>query len=211
MTFKNRQTAGQELARLIKEKYPHVKDGLVLALPRGGVVVASEVAQALDLPLDIIATRKIGAPLNPEYAVAAVSEHKMITSPRENPDNQYLKEEIQKERREIKRRLKEYRGERDKLELKNKTIFLIDDGLATGLTMAVAIAEVRRQNPAKIILAVPVAPPETVEHLKSKADDILILSIEPMFFAVGQFYEDFPQTTDEEVKKLLKMMVPTKN
>ena len=143
--------------------------------------------------------------------MAAVSEHKIITSPSENPDNQYLKQEIQKERREIARRLKEYRGGRDKLELKNKTIFLIDDGLATGLTMAVAIAEVRGQNPAKIILAVPVAPPETVERLRSKVDDILVLSIEPMFFAVGQFYEDFPQTTDEEVKKLLKMMVPTKN
>jgi len=204
MVFKDRQVAGQKLARVIKEKYPKIKAGLVLALPRGGIIVGDEVARGLNLTLDIIVTRKIGAPLNPEYAVAAVSEHELILSPRENIDNNYIKDEAAKERKEIQRRLKEYRGDRPRIDLENKEVFLVDDGLATGLTMAVAVKEVKLQNPKKIIIAVPVAPPETIANLKSKVDEIIVLNIEPMFFAVGQFYENFPQTTDEEVRKLLK-------
>jgi predicted phosphoribosyltransferase len=201
--FRDRQEAGQKLAVALKEKYPAVEDGIILALPRGGVVVGNEVAKALGLPLDIVVTRKIGAPMNPEYAVAAISENELVISERENPDPNYLKTESAKERQEIQRRLKEYRGSKLELDLENKTVFLIDDGLATGLTMAVAIKEVRLQNPAKIIIAVPVAPPETVEKLRPKIDEIIVLNIEPDFFAVSQFYDDFPQVGDNEVKKLL--------
>ena len=203
MIFKDRAEAGQKLAILLKKQSTHIKDGIVLALPRGGVVVGAEISKALNLSLDIIVTRKIGAPLNPEYAVAAVSENQLIVSPRENPDPEYLKEETSKERQEIARRVREYRGKRPAINLKNKIAILVDDGLATGLTMAVAIKEVRLQNPAKIIMAVPVAPPETVENLKSKVDEIIVLNIEPLFLAVGQFYENFPQTTDDEVISLL--------
>jgi len=204
MIFEDRQDAGKQLAQKLLEKFNRLMKGLVLALPRGGVVVGFEVAKALNLPFDIIVTRKIGAPLNPEYAVAAVSEHELIVSPRENPDPEYLREEVRKERREIQRRLREYRDSKPEIDLKDKTVILVDDGLATGLTMEVAIREVRRQKPAKIILAVPVAPPETIEKLRPFVDELVVLNMEPMFFAVGQFYKNFPQTTDEEVKELLQ-------
>jgi predicted phosphoribosyltransferase len=141
--------------------------------------------------------------MNPEYAVAAVSENELIISERENPDPEYLKTESAKERQEIQRRLKEYRGQKPEIDLKNKLAILVDDGLATGLTMAVTIKEVRLQNPAKIIVAVPVAPPETVEKLRSQVDEIIVLNIDPDFFAVGQFYDEFPQVGDDEVKELL--------
>ena len=204
MVFKDRIEAGKKLAVKLNEKYPQIQNAIVLALPRGGVVVGAEVARVLNLPLDIIVTRKIGAPLNPEYAVAAVSEHEMIPNPHENIDDQYLKMKAEKERQEIQRRMKEYRGRKQKIDLTDKTVFLVDDGLATGLTMAVAIKEVQRQNPSKIIIAVPVAPPQTIDNLKPKVDEIIVLNIEPLFLAVGQFYENFPQTTDEEVIKLLR-------
>lgn len=204
MTFKNRQEAGQKLAAVLKDKYPKLEGGIILALPRGGVVVGVEVAKALRMPFDIIVTRKIGVPLNPEYAVAAVSENQIIDSHQENPEPEYLRDEARKERQEIQRRLKEYRGSKPEIDLKNKTVILVDDGLATGLTMEVAIREVREKNPRRIILAVPVAPPETIERLKKLADEAVVLNIEPMFFAVGQFYEDFPQINDDEVKKLLR-------
>jgi len=205
--FKDRIDAGWQLANKIKEKYPvshAIKNGIILALPRGGVVVGAEVAKVLNMPFDIIVTRKIGAPLNPEYAVAAVSEHELIVSPRENPDPEYLEGEVRKERQEIQRRLKEYHGPKPEIDLKNKTVILVDDGLATGLTMEVALCEVREKNPRRIILAVPVAPPETIERLKKIADETVVLNIEKMFFAVGQFYDDFSQVSDLEVKELLR-------
>ncbi len=201
--FRNRVEAGQMLSQKLRSKFPEIKKGIILALPRGGIIIGAEVAKTLNSPLDIIVTRKIGAPMNPEYAVAAVSAHEMIISPRENPNPEYLQDEARKERQEIQRRLKEYRGSKPEIDLKNKMAILVDDGLATGLTMEVAIKEVKLQNPAKIIIAVPVAPPETVENLKPKVDEIIVLNIEPMFFAVGQFYEEFPQISDDEVKKLL--------
>ena len=205
--FKDRIDAGWQLANKIKEQYPvshDIKNGIILALPRGGVVVGAEVAKVLNMPLDIIVTRKIGVPGNPEYAVAAVSEHELIVSSRENPDKKYLEEETKNERQEIARRVREYRGDRPEIDLKNKTAIIVDDGLATGLTMEVALREVRQKNPRRIILAVPVAPPETIERLKPLADRTVVLNIEPMFFAVGQFYTDFSQISDLEVKNLLK-------
>lgn len=202
--FRDRMDAGQKLASELKTKYPKIKNGVVLALPRGGVVIGYEIAKKLDCPLDIIVTRKIGAPLNPEYAIAAVSEHEMIVSPRENPDKKYLEEETKKERQEIARRVREYRGDRLEIDLKNKTAIIVDDGLATGLTMIAAIKEIRLSKPAKIIIAVPVAPPETVENLKRIVDDIIVLNTEPLFFAVGQFYEDFAEVSDEDVTKYLR-------
>lgn len=202
--FKDRKDAGKMLAKKVIEKHPNIGNGIILALPRGGVVVAAEIAKILSLPFDIIVTRKIGAPLNPEYAVAAVSEHEIVLNPRENIDKKYLEEKTFRERQEIQRRLKEYRGGKANISLNGKTVLLVDDGLATGLTMGVAIREVRRQNPAKIILAVPVAPPETIEKLRRLVDEAVVLNIEPLFFAVGQFYENFSQTTDKEVIDFLR-------
>ncbi len=203
--YKDRIEAGKKLCQKLMEKVPQISNGIILALPRGGVVVANEIAKTLKLPLDIIVTRKIGSPLSEEYAVAAVSEHEIVLNPREKSDRKYLTSESTKERTEIQRRLKEYRGDRKKLDLRNRTIILIDDGLATGLTMEVAISEVKRQNPKKIIVAVPVAPPETAEKIKSQIDELIVLNIEPIFFAVGQFYKFFPQVSDNEVKGILKL------
>jgi len=203
--FRDRIEAGKILAQAIKEKGWSLfrKDSIILALPRGGIIVAAEVAKALDLPLDIIVTRKIGAPLNPEYALAAVGENALVLNPNEVIDEKYIEAESKKERAEIKRRLEEYRGKKEKPELSKKKVILIDDGLATGLTMEVAIQEVKTFNPQKIILAVPVAPPETAEKLSSLVNAQIILKIEPIFFAIGQFYQNFPQVSDEEVKDIL--------
>ena len=201
--FASRTEAGQKLAQRLT-KFSHIENGIVLALPRGGVIVGKEIAEKLNLPLDIIVTRKIGAPQNSEYAVAAVSEHELIISPRENPRKNYLELEAQKERREIQRRVSLYRKGKSKLNLKDKIVFLVDDGLATGLTMEAAIREVQFYRPRKVILAVPVAPPETIAHLKTLVGECIVLNIEPMFFAVGQFYENFPQISDKEVLNLLK-------
>ncbi|MBM2821237.1 MAG: phosphoribosyltransferase [Candidatus Berkelbacteria bacterium] len=202
--FSHRNEAGRLLGQAILRKYPSIKNGIILSLPRGGVVIGSEVAKLLNLPMGIIVTRKIGAPFNSEYAIAAVSEHKIIFSAHEKIDKGYIKRETIKERQEITRRLIKYRGKKSSLNLRGRTVFLVDDGLATGLTMEVAIKEVRWQNPAKVIVAVPVAPPSTIEKLRQKVDDILVLKIEPTFFSVGQFYDNFDQVSDEEVIKLLE-------
>jgi putative phosphoribosyl transferase len=201
MIFKNRIDAAQKLAELIEKNDLH--EAIVLGLPRGGVIVAKEIARKLNLTMDIVVTRKIGAPFNEEYAIGAVSEHELIMSNNEYSE-QYAQKEILIQREEIKRRTNIYRGDKKLPILKNRTVILADDGLATGLTMLVAVKEVKIYKPQKIIIAVPVAPPETVEKLKSEVDEIIVLNIEPMFFAVGQFYEEFNQVSDDEVMRLLR-------
>jgi len=203
MKFFDRRKAGEKLTELFLKNHLQVDDSLILALPRGGVVVAAVMAEKLKLPLDIIVTRKIGAPSNPEYAIAAVSLKKIVLNESEKPNEKYLKEQVLKERQEILRRMKEYRGDRLYPSFKGKTIILVDDGLATGLTMQAAIEEIKLQKPARIIVAVPVAPPETFEMIKSMVDKAISLSIEPIFWAVGQFYQNFYEVSDLEVKKLL--------
>jgi len=206
--FKDRTDAGQKLAEEIKKRNWDLteRDSIILALPRGGVVVAGKIAKDLKLPLDIVVTRKIGAPLNPEYAVAAVGEHAIILNPREEIDENYLREQTAKERLEIKRRLISFRGKKACPKLEDKITLLVDDGVATGLTMEAAIKELRFYHPQKIIVAVPVAPPDTIDRIKNLVDEIIVLSIEPLFFAVGQFYQSFGQTQDDEVKNILNSL-----
>lgn len=203
--FNDRTEAGQQLAQKIQDLKISLKEdrSLVLALPRGGVLAAAEIAQLFKLPLDIIVTRKIGHPSSSEYAIAAVGEHSLVLNPSEEIDINYLNREKAREHQEIKRRLLVYRGKRPSPEIKNKNIILVDDGLATGLTMEAAIAEVKFFHPYQIILAVPVAPPETIQRLKHLVDKIVVLLVEPKFWAVGQFYHQFPEVSDEEVKNLL--------
>lgn len=202
--FINRKDAGKKLAVLLLKEVPGLVNAIILALPRGGVVVAAEIAKKMALPLDIIVTRKIGAPLNPEYAIAAVSSNKVVLSGHEEVDRKYLEEQITKERLEIERRQREYRGNKPTPNFQGKIVVLVDDGLATGLTMQVTIEEVKMANPKKIIIALPVAPPESLEKLKTMVDKIVILCLKPLFFAVGQFYENFNEVTDAEVKALLQ-------
>ena len=204
--FLDRVEAGQKLA----EKLLKYKDmgPIVLAIPRGGVVVASEVASALSCRLDLVIPRKIGAPNNPELAVGALAKEGAVILNEEltkslNISPDYLREEIEKQVIEIKRRRQKYLGDRSSLDLRGKTVILVDDGLATGYTSLAAIKAVREDKPEKIVLAVPVAPREAIERLKNEVDELICLETPELFFAVGQFYYDFSQTTDEQVAEIL--------
>ena len=206
--FSDRKEAGKKLAQKIKSEISDLlpKNSIILALPRGGVIVAAEVAKILKISLDILVVRKIGYPQNPEYAIGAVGDSGQVVLSEEGKtiDPVYLKNEIEKEKEEVKRRLREYRGDREGPNLKDKTVILIDDGLATGLSMKAAIKEVETQNPAQIKVAIPVAPQQTVEELKEEVDEIIVLQTPSPFFAIGNFYTNFEQVTDEEVKEVLR-------
>lgn len=205
--FYDRVEAGQKLAKEL-QKYQNKKDVIVLGMPRGGVITAAEVAKGLNIPLDIIVARKIGAPQNPEFAIGAVAEtgepilnEELIGTGDITPD--YLDREISNQRLEIKRRLKKYCGNSPHLNLKNKTVILVDDGIATGMSLLAAISQVKSTLPKKIIIAVPVIPQDNITKIKKEVDELVYLDAPQIFYAVGQFYNHFPEVTDEEVKKLL--------
>ena len=205
--FKDRAEAGQKLARKL-ESY-RGKDALVLALSRGGVVLGAEIAQALALSLDIIVTRKIGHLSNPEYAIGAVDEEGFsIWNQAEavalNP--KWLRAETAKQQAEARRRSTLYRQGRLPHHLDDKTVIIVDDGIATGLTMRLAVQAVRKTGAQKIVVAVPIAPPEAVLELKSEGADEVVMLEPPETFsgAVGAHYQEFEQVGDKEVIRLLK-------
>lgn len=195
--FKDRKAAGKLLTKHLKQYKDH-RDTIVLAIPRGGVVVATAVSKALSLPLDIIVTRKIGHPNQPELAIGAVDADGKVVW--DQADERGL---VEKEVAEIKRREQVYRQDRKPLQIKNKTVILVDDGIATGLTTLAAINYLKRHKAKKIILAVPVASRESADKLAEKADELIILETPEYFQAVGQFYYQFEPVTDEEVIELL--------
>ncbi|MCC5831594.1 MAG: phosphoribosyltransferase [Chlamydiales bacterium] len=207
MIYKDRGNAGRQLAEALKE-YANDPEAIVIALPRGGVVVGAEVAKALHLPLDIVSPRKIGAPFNEEYAIGAVTEtgesiisQELVRELGISQDD--LKKSVEEEAQKAKWRLDHYRKNRPPRNLKGKRVIIIDDGLATGSTMRAALKTVRAEEAKEIVIAVPVAPPDTLAKLEREADKTLCLSTPPSFFSVGQFYDSFDQTTDEEVISLL--------
>lgn len=187
--FKDRRAAGEILAQHLKS----IKADMVLGIPRGGVVVAAEVAKKLKIPLDIIVTRKIGAPNQPELALGAIDPDKILTGEGNG---------VEKEWEELERRENLYRGDRTQLEFNGKTVILVDDGIATGLTTFSAVKYLKRHG-AKIILAVPVASQEAVEKLKKEVDQVIALNIPEFMGAVGQFYQQFLPVSDQEVIQLL--------
>lgn len=205
--FKDRRAAGRALAERFVQGVD-LDDAIVLALPRGGVPVAFEVAKALQLPLDVLIVRKLGIPGHEEFAMGAIT-----TAGIEFLDQQLIQElHIKPEAianvraaqtKELQRREHVYRDDRPLPQLQGRTVFLIDDGLATGATMRVAVAAVRKQGARKIILAVPVAPKDTLEKFIPLVDEIVCLATPQPFSAVGQWYENFNQTRDEEVHQLL--------
>ena len=208
MTFRDRNEAGRKLAAQLL----HYKDQdpVVLALPRGGVPVGYEVARALHAPLDIIVVRKVGAPGQPEFGIGAVvdGDHPEGVLDEDtvrllNVSQDYLDRQIALELREIRRRQEVYRRGRAPIPLNGRTVVVVDDGIATGGSMRAALRAVRRAAPKHLVLAVPVAPPETIESLRSEVDDVVCVSTPVAFRAVGQFYEEFQQTTDDEVIRLL--------
>jgi predicted phosphoribosyltransferase len=204
--FNDRNDAGKLLAKKLA-KYRD-KDAVVLALPRGGVVVGYEVAQALGLPLDIIVVCKIGHPNDPEYALGAVDEKRTFLCnelERVSVDKAWLAEEIERQRQKASRRVAAYRGERKAKEIKGKVAIIVDDGVATGLTMRLAIAKVREQKPARVVIAVPVAAPDVARELRREADEFITLAPPEEFTgAVGAHYRAFEQVEDKEVIRLLE-------
>ncbi len=206
MVYSDRVDAGRKLSKELA-KY-RGQDAIVLALPRGGVVVGAEIARALGLPLDVIITRKIGAPGNPEYAIGAVAENGQVQLNHEavdvlGVDKEYLDAEIARQQAEIARRKALYRGGQPLASLQGKTVILVDDGIATGFTALAAVAAARAERPAKLVLAVPVAPEESLAELRPKVDEFVCPEIPEFFFAIGAFYGDFRQVTDEEVRSYL--------
>jgi len=210
MRFRDRADAGKKLAQALM-KYQG-QNGVVYALPRGGVVLGAEVASALGMPLDLLIPRKIGHPLQPEYAIGAVVESgEMVSNQREvaRVDPQWFRQEVEAERQEARRRRELYLGGREPAPVEGKTAIIVDDGIATGLTMEASIREVRRRKPGHLVVAVPVAPPDTVERMSREVDEFVVLDRSPYYLgAVGAYYDSFYQVTDEEVVALLRLVVP---
>ncbi len=208
MIFKDRQDAGRQLAKALSQ-YKKQKDTIVIGLPRGGVVLAYEVAKALSLPLDITCPRKIGAPLNPEFAIGAITEtgegifnESVIATLGISPS--YLQKTIEKEKIEAQKRLDKFRDGKPPRNFQGKTLIIVDDGLATGSTMKAAILSMRTVGAEKIVMAVPIAPPKTLQEISQMVDEAVCLDTPYFFQAVGQFYKYFNQTSDEDVIKLIK-------
>lgn len=206
-TFRDRTEAGQLLAERLRD-YERHPDAIVLALPRGGVPVGFEIAHRLGLPLDVFVVRKLGVPGQPELAMGAIAsggirvlnEDVLRAMPHAAASVAAITNE---ETREIERREHDYRQDRPAPELSGRVLILVDDGLATGATMLAAIAALRQKDPAKIVVAVPVCPPETLAEVERVADETLVLFAPDWFRGVGQFYENFTQLGDETVRLLL--------
>jgi putative phosphoribosyl transferase len=208
MHFRDRRQAGRLLAEALAD-LRDAKDVVVLGIPRGGVVVAHEVAAALDAPLDIYITRKIGAPFNPELAIGAVASDGTLVLDddliaRTNAPPDYVQSETERQRREIQRRMKAYRGASSALQLKDKSVILVDDGVATGATILASVRAIQHQEPQQLIVAIPVGPADTIHALEKEADRVVCLHTPEVFWAVGAFYEVFDQTSDGEVVRLLQ-------
>jgi putative phosphoribosyl transferase len=207
MLFRNRTQAGQVLAGMLQE-YSNREDLLVLALPRGGVPVAFEIANALHAPLDVFLVRKLGVPGQEELAMGAIATGGIRVLNYEVVKHLGLPDHVidsatEKEQRELDRREQAYRGNREPPEVPGRTIILVDDGLATGSTMRAAVTALRQQKPARIVVAVPVAATSTCQEFREEVDQIICATTPEPFYGVGQWYEDFSQTTDEEVRDLL--------
>ena len=207
MAFRNRAEAAQQLAERLgayKGKNP-----LVLAIPRGAVPMARILADALDGELDVVLVRKLGAPMNPEFAVGSVDEsgwaYVADYATSAGADAAYIEEEKQRQLEVMRQRRAQYTAARPPIEPAGRIVIVVDDGLATGATMISALHALRAKNPAKVVAAVPVSPPDTLRKVEKLADETVCLEVPEYFMAVGQFYADFPQVEDEEVVRLLRI------
>jgi len=212
MRFRDRTAAGQELAKALRDLQGR-NDLLVLGIPRGGVVVASQVAHALNAPLDVCLTHKLGAPDNPELAIGAMAESGQVVLDQDLIEElwvptRYVEAETEHQRKELARRARLYRGNQPPPQILNRTVIVIDDGLATGSTMMAALQALDGQAPVSLIAAIPVAPPEAIHRLAPLANRVECLYSPHPFWAVGAFYDRFDQVSDDEVIELLK---PTKD
>lgn len=206
-TFADRTEAGQRLTHAL-HAYANRDDLLVLALPRGGVPVAFEVARTLGAPLDLLLVRKLGVPRQEELAMGAIASGGIQVLNREviaatGVGDTEIQAAVARERRELERRETAYRGERPAPEITGRCVILVDDGLATGATMRAALAALRPQHPAALVVAVPVAPPDVLARLRAEADDVVCVAAPESFFAIGAWYRDFSQLDDDRVRALL--------
>lgn len=215
LPFENRIQAGRLLAQALA-KYANRPDVIVLALPRGGVPVGFEVAQTIGASLDIMLVRKLGTPGHEELAMGAIASggvsvlnDDLIARLHIGPE--LIEAATKIEQQELERRERAYRGDHPSPVVQNRHVILVDDGLATGASMRAAVAALKQRHPASIVVAIPVAPPDTVEMLREEADKVICLAMPEPFLAVGRWYEDFSQTSDEEVKSLLALAWTTES
>lgn len=206
MLFENRIDAGRQLAKALsayREQKP-----LILAIPRGGVPLGKVVADALGGDLDVVLVRKLGAPLNPEFAIGSIGESGKLFvadyAERAGADSRYIAEEADRQMATIRRRRAQYDSVKKSIVIPGRTVILVDDGLATGSTMSAALQEVHSHKPKKVVCAVPVASTDGVMRVRDLCDDLVCLSVESEFSGVGQFYRSFDQVEDEEVLTMLK-------
>jgi putative phosphoribosyl transferase len=207
MMFSDRSEAGRMLAKRLGA-YAKRENVIVLGIPRGGVVVACEVAEQLEVPFDVFVLRKLGVPGHEELAFGAIATGGVRFVDRDLIESLSISDHeiawvTERERAELERRELAYRSGRPPLDVQGKTVIVVDDGIATGASMKAGIKALRQLAPARIVIAVPVAPPSTCERLKSEVAELICLDMPKFFMAVGQFYEDFSQVTDEEVTALL--------
>jgi len=209
--FADRQDAGERLAQALR----HLEaNALVLAIPRGGVIVGDVVARELGVPLDVVVPRKVGAPGNPELAIGAVAPGIRVLDTRMvralGVSERYLEREIATQEAEIERRQQVYRGGRPSQPVSGRVAIVVDDGVATGSTAVAALRWARAQGAERVVLAVPVAPPQTIDRLRVEADEVVALETPQPFLAVGEWYRDFDQTTDEQVVSALARSAGTR-
>ena len=201
--FTDRKEAGILLAKQLVV-YKNDKNAVVLAIPRGGIVPANEISKTLNLPLEIVLVKKIGAPGNKEFAIGAVSLEDYILTSKLYTDKQYLESEIQRLRKIIREQLTYFLGNRKPIELEGKKVIIVDDGVATGTTLELVIAIVKRKKANQIIVAVPVAAADALARIKHKVTKVICLETPFYFQAVGQYYSTFEQVEDETVKEILE-------
>jgi predicted phosphoribosyltransferase len=207
MQFRNREEAGKRLAAALAQFKG--KDVVVLGIPRGGVVVANEVAEALGAPLDVVVTRKIEAPGEPEYALGAVTQEGEVIMDRQAAESlgaspAYLDEQVRKKREEVKERMQRLRGDVPYPRLEGKVVVIVDDGIATGSSVSAAVISVRKRKPREVVVAVPVAPADAVEALAEDGTKVVCLETPREFLAIGEFYRDFEQVEDLVVRRILE-------
>lgn len=204
--FTNRMESGILLAEKLN-KFSNNKEVVIVAIPRGGVPVGYEIAKKLNAPLDVVLSKKIGHPFNKEYAIGAVTSKSAILSDAASEVSKvYIDDETKKIRDLLKQRHEWYHGDNESVELNNKTVILVDDGVATGNTLISCVQLIAQEKPSKIIVALPVAPPSALKKIKElpEVNEVICLSTPMNFQAVGQFYEEFTQVNDKEVMELLK-------
>lgn len=211
--FRDRKDAGRRLGEALGA-YANRADIVVLGLPRGGVPVAAEVARNLNAPLDVLVVRKLGVPFHRELGMGAIASGgvRIINKEVVNAfgiSTEAVQDVAREERQELERREKAYRGEMPPLKLEGKTVLIVDDGIATGSTMLAAVEAVRHLKAARVVVAVPTAPPSTCERMREVADDVVALLTPEDFYAVGLWYENFGQTSDDEVRECLEQSVPS--